>query len=571
MDKNNQNIKTDPLKKLLNYQIPHVYQLVECLKKYDVVLDASDTGTGKTYCAIILCHILNLKPFIICPKSVISNWLNVSKELNVEILGIANYEKARCCNYYDPALKQKKCPYITKNKPKSDSVVKTSLSGGITKISIKRKKITTEERLANKEKEKFIVTLPDSSIIIVDEAHRCKNHKSINSKLLMGLSESKKKLLLLSATLTDKIDCFKPFGLIFGFYDEISKYKLWINNNIAKRKLEIQKLKEMGKEHGIDYTDEQIVLKLIHSLIFPKRGSRMRIKTLGDSFPSNQIVAHCYYSDDHDEVNKLYSEINTALADLKIKELQSTALGQIMRCRMRIEMIKVPIILDELDTALENGYSCVIFVNFKDTMFYLSHHIADDCCLIHGDQTIQERQYNIEQFQTNKIKIIICITQAGGVGISLHDLYGVPRMSIISPSWSGSDVVQALGRIHRSGSKSPALQRIVYVAQSYEEEICKGLSTKLTVLSSINDGDLTGPQIPTEKLKEDGLMDKLNSHTIIDHDKTKISEIKKKKYVTFENDDKSDISNANVKLKMGDIDDEKFGKLNQKYKTGGKK
>lgn len=566
--------KIDPIKKLLEYQIPHVYQLTECFKKTNVVLDASDTGTGKTYCAIVLCHILNLKPFILCPKSVINNWINVSNEIGVEILGIGNYEKLKGCTYYTSNLKSQICPYITKFKPKNIGKISQELKhDGTIKIKIKTKKLTKEEKEEKKEKEKFVVQLPENTIVIIDEAHRCKNYKSENSKLLIGMKESGKKILLLSATLTDKIDCFKPFGMIFGFYDDIKNYKLWINHHLDKKRIEIQKLKEHGKNKGIDFSNEQLVLKLIHSMIFPKCGSRISIKHLGKKFPNNQVVARCYYSEDHDEVNNLYKMINSALLDLRTKETQSSALGVIMRCRMRIEMIKVPIILDELDTALENNYSCVIFVNFKDTMFYLAHHISDDCCLIHGDQTLEERNYNIDQFQKNKTRIIICITQAGGVGISLHDLYGVPRMSIISPSWSGSDVVQALGRIHRSGAKSPALQRIVYIAKSYEEEICKNLSGKLTVLSSINDCDLIGPQIPIEKLKEDGLLDKINNHVVVDNNvdfdsnNTTKKFAHKKKYVVIENEEPVDICGKNDKNKLNS--EITTSKLNSKYKTKG--
>ncbi len=38
--------------RLLSYQVAHTLQLMECLKLKNRVLDASDTGTGKTYCAI---------------------------------------------------------------------------------------------------------------------------------------------------------------------------------------------------------------------------------------------------------------------------------------------------------------------------------------------------------------------------------------------------------------------------------------------------------------------------------------------------------------------------------------
>ena len=59
------------MEKLLSYQVPHVYQLYECLQKNQCILDASDTGTGKTYTTIMLCKLLNLNPMIICTKSVL--------------------------------------------------------------------------------------------------------------------------------------------------------------------------------------------------------------------------------------------------------------------------------------------------------------------------------------------------------------------------------------------------------------------------------------------------------------------------------------------------------------------
>ena len=67
------NLDNNIKEKLLKYQIEHTKNLINIIKKNKTCLDASDTGTGKTYCAIALCKQLNLKPFIICPKSVISS------------------------------------------------------------------------------------------------------------------------------------------------------------------------------------------------------------------------------------------------------------------------------------------------------------------------------------------------------------------------------------------------------------------------------------------------------------------------------------------------------------------
>ena len=46
--------------KLLQYQVAHTLQLIECLKLKNRVLDASDTGTGKTYTSIAVASILKL-------------------------------------------------------------------------------------------------------------------------------------------------------------------------------------------------------------------------------------------------------------------------------------------------------------------------------------------------------------------------------------------------------------------------------------------------------------------------------------------------------------------------------
>lgn len=63
--------------KLLSYQNVHVKSLGNSITKHHRALDASDTGTGKTYTTIALCRLLNLRPFIVCPKSVISTWQQV--------------------------------------------------------------------------------------------------------------------------------------------------------------------------------------------------------------------------------------------------------------------------------------------------------------------------------------------------------------------------------------------------------------------------------------------------------------------------------------------------------------
>lgn len=486
-----------PIEMLLNYQVPHVYQLYEALKTTDCVLDASDTGTGKTYVALAVCHLMKKKAFIICPKSVITSWVNVAKQMNVEIDGLSNYEKIKGCRYYTSKLKNMPCTYI--------------------------KKYFIDEE---KKSVRYKVEMPEDVMIIYDEAHRCKNSSTTNCKILMAMKESNRKILLLSATIIDKVESFSPFGILFDLYNNTRQFNTWIKNRIMFH----QKKNGLKPELSIKKNTD-LIKQILHDTIFPKRGSRLKIKELGDLFPQNQIVAKCYYCKDSKEVDKLYEMINVELKDLQTREEQSEKLGKLIICRMKIEMYKLPIILDLIDDALENGYAIAVFVNYRDSMNYLLHHLKEECSLIHGDQTIDERQINIDNFQSNRTNILISIITAGGVGISLHDLHGKPRMSIISPSWTATDVVQALGRIHRAGSKSPALQRIVYIANTYEENICKMIDTKLETLSFVNDGNNDTYKMKDDILIEEGTTNVENSNvTNLDFDNPNEKKIKKKKY-----------------------------------------
>lgn len=497
---------TDVEKKLLSFQIPHLYQMYESFQENNCIIDASDTGTGKTYVGLALSSMLNLKPFIICPKSVISNWVSVAKDLGVEMFGVSNYESLKNGKYYTPDFEKVKCPYMDIIDNEDDEK----------KDDEKKKKISKLD---------FAFYFPKDIIIIFDEAHRCKNYKSITSKLLLSISKNNNnKILLLSATITDKINCFKPFGVTFGFYNDVKNFRKWMRKKLLMNKNKYQYLEN----------DDYRMLNIIHDNIFPEKGSKMKISELGDLFPKNQVTARLYFCQNYDEIQKQYEMIKKVFEDYKQKEEKTFfPLAKIMYARMRIEQYKIPIIIDLATEALDNGYSVVIFTCFSETMYGLADHLKTDC-LIHGQQSREERQSSIDDFQSNKSNIIISMIQAGNVGISLHDIHGGhPRMSLINPSWNGIEMKQALGRIHRAAAKSPALQRIIYCYKTYEEEICKLIEKKINIIDTINEGGLVVDKIDMEVMKEIENQDKIeekNPDNLQEEKPGKIKEKIKKKF-----------------------------------------
>lgn len=432
-------------KKLYKYQIQHTDNIIRIITNNTYALDASDTGTGKTYCAIAACSALKLRPLIVCPKTIISTWKNVCEYFNVEPINIVNYELAKngkCYKGYTPIS----CPYLQFDKKNATWKV------------------------------------PKDCIFIFDEAHKCCELSTQNAKLLLGAKNTSNPIIMLSATIADFPEKFRIFFYMLNFIDKTRVLKLNIDYKQYIRIVESW------------ITRDQRPMVRIHNMLYPDRASRMRIDALGDLFPRNQIVAIPYTMDQKrtNEIQNEYKNLAIEIEEIKNKSSndKESIFPKILRAHQKIEILKIPIFVELANDFIHNGHSVVIFVNFTKTLETLADMFYTKS-IIYGDQSLEEREQIIEKFQENKTNIIICNIKAGGIGISLHDINGGhPRVSLISPTWSAINLVQALGRIHRAGAKTPALQRIIYVAETVEEKIADKLKKKLSDINSINNGDL---------------------------------------------------------------------------------
>jgi hypothetical protein len=121
------------------------------------------------------------------------------------------------------------------------------------------------------------------------------------------------------------------------------------------------------------------------------------------------------------------------------------------------------------DSLVEEGKSVAMFINFRDFMETMKKRYGPNAVYTHGDQKVKDRERAIALFQMDPVPIIILNCEAEGTRLSLHDVMGEKqRHSIISPYWSAITLKQILGRIHRSGGKSVAMQRIVLVDSTVE-------------------------------------------------------------------------------------------------------
>lgn len=422
---------------LLPHQIkPHEHLLsVHRDKRFS--LDASDTGTGKTYVALQLVKDLGCRPLIVCPKAVISSWKRVAKDLGVDPLVVINPEK----------LKTGKTPWLKKTGKKS-----------------------------------FVWTIPDkdTTMLLFDEVHQFGAPDSQNSHILAAAKSTGCRVHCMSATLAETPLRLRGPGYLFGLHEWHNFYD-WAARHGCYR----------NPWNGFDFSrgpKGQEALKKIHARLFPAFGVRVSIADLPD-FPTALIQPESYDLEEQQEIQDYYDEMEHAIADDNANPLVA-----LLRARQHAELLKCNYVFEMIREQLAEEHSVVVFVNFKDTLRMLKQKCeAAGIAVseIHGDQTGAERDLNIEEFQENRRHVCLAIVQAGGVGISLHDLKGRPRVSFIFPPLTARDLKQALGRIHRAGALSPAIQKIVFAANTIEEQVCLMVRRKLANLDLLNDGDLT--------------------------------------------------------------------------------
>lgn len=447
--KKNLNFKVD-MAGLLPYQGVAVKRNVYALRKYGFALEASDTGYGKTYVAFAVARHIGMRLLVVAPKPTLTVWKRVAKHMKMEneLVAVWNVEK----------LKGGKLPY------------------GHMEDYVEGNEILS----------KWVWTVDDDVMVVLDELHRFKGIRSANAQVFLACKENDVPTLGMSATVANDPTHMRGLGKILGFHDgSYYDFVRWARVNGCS---------EMGWDGALKFFGGFSVLSQLHRDIFPEHGNRQRVADL-DDFPETLITADTYdMAGNTKHIKQAYRDMERELALIEAKEiaakLKRNRLVIILRARQKIELLKVPAMVEMAKDALAEGMSVVLFVNFEATVQALGKALKTDT-FIHGRQSNTIRNMMIDEFQADKRRVIICNIRAGGVGISLHDLNGqYARMSIIAPSWSAQDLVQALGRVHRAGGKTRSVQRIVFAAATIEVGVCDTVNGKLQELNTLQDGDM---------------------------------------------------------------------------------
>ncbi len=447
---------------LLEPQKIHSTKLLNSLHLNGFAFDASPTGTGKTYCASWIAKNYGSSVVVICPKSVQKNWFDTLKSFGIDNPIVMTFER----------LVRGNTDYYTYDMSVYLNRTNWWKSLGIT------------------------VNFPNNSLVILDEVHKCKGQKSLSGECLVAIKNAGHKLLMLSASAATNVTEMKAFGYAtllhsgYGFYDFCKDNGVAFNRfGLGTWDANLQKCKEG--------------MVRIHNTLFNTLGcaNRMNRKDFGNIFPDNQVIADGFdLGSNTAKLQSVYNEMEYELMNLDESSMEYSEhhFAIIMKARRQSEILKVPAMVSWIEDMYDEGVSPVVFINFRETLEAIEKRLdsakySGKIAKIVGGQTQKQRDNEIEQFQSDIKRICLVMVAAGSASVSLHDLNGnYPRHTLINPSYSAINTLQALGRCHRANGKTPVVQRFFFAnGVEIEEKMRKRVNLRLTNLDSLNDGDLS--------------------------------------------------------------------------------
>jgi hypothetical protein len=456
--------------KLYDYQVEPARQLYRALRMgqtewgYPGAWDCSDLGTGKTFQALAAALATGLEVFVMCPLSVIgsfprhggrgSGWRGAFAHFGQHPRGIYNYETLRTGNR---------------------DFVKIERYAGDGGHPMRRFNWTLD---------------PQHTILLVDEAHKCRTTGSLNQGLVMAAIRQGFPMLLISGTLANNPTQMRAAGRVVGLHKGTDYVDFLRRNGCSGKHKAGKDWKFCGGLRG------RRLLMNLHHQVFPARGARTRIQDLGDRFPETQVLAEAFETTETKQIAAAWSAAQYAIETLRKQgemsegELENIRRNEYLRAWMASEHLKIPVLHEKIEDEIEQGRSVAVFVNFTEVRLELMR-LLKTTCGVYGDQPTHSRNKAIDDFQNDVSRVIICQIKAGGVGISLHDVNGeYPRTAIVLPTNNAEDLKQALGRVHRAGGKSPSRQIIVFAAGTVEEDICNSVRRKLSNIDTLNNGEM---------------------------------------------------------------------------------
>lgn len=400
-------------------------------------LNASFCGSGKTITTLAAIHELGLTDnLIICPKSVLYNWLNEIK---------------RWLGNETPVFVATGTPKARKDVYRAFSEASEVVNG----LKTAKYLITTYDTLRSDEAY-FIAPYRQWGAVVLDEVHYCVNVSSKRFKACRALKAQVKFGATATPIMNKATDMYGCISAVRG--PVLGNYYGFINRYCVKGGFQDKQI--MGYRNLDELATRcapYIIRKTLEDAQFqlPEKTETDLIFELSPEESSlyDRMRKELLFELQAAEVSKLSSPVilnNTLTKLLKLQELTDS-------CELLGDGLKSSKI-EELKEHLMNNLDCssttskaVIFTRFSRMAEILARELAPyGPLLLTGDT--QDRQSLIDRFNKDPAARLFISTEAGGAGINLQTANLLYNFDL---PFSLGKQEQRTGRIYRHGQDKP--------------------------------------------------------------------------------------------------------------------
>jgi hypothetical protein len=313
-------------------------------------------------------------------------------------------------------------------------------------------------------------------LIILDEAHFVKNHKSIRGKILKDISKRFKteRVWLLTGTpiANRPMDYFNLLSIIDSpvtnnwvhyakTYCEGMRFKkggrfIWVTNGASN----LEELSTKTKRTILRRKKEH-VLDLPEKLITPVY------------LELENVDGYKNVWNEYMEQRKLDGKKGNPAKDL----VEMTLL------RTFIAMETVPYTIEKTEEALELNKKTIIFCNFNDEMDSFINHFGSKCVSVRGGMTDKQKQQSVDRFQEDDTcMVFVGQIKAAGVGLTLTKAEIVIMNSL---DWVPGTHEQAEDRAYRIGQKETVNIYYMLIDDTIDTLVWNILKEKKKVIGTI--------------------------------------------------------------------------------------
>lgn len=336
-------------------------------------------------------------------------------------------------------------------------------------------------------------------MVIVDEAHRLRNHLTLGWKFINELGA--RYLLLLTATPVQN-DLRELYNLVTllrpGAVGTFAQFKReFMTSGDRLRPRNVEKLRELLAQVMIRSQRAQTHIE------FPRRHVRTLAVDLSDEEAElyadvSEFVSHTIESG-NDEVRQrwyftlvvLQKEMgsSTAAAAGTLRRLAERSRPGLETARLRTlaeraegvrDQRKVQALVALLASLNEKA---IVFTQFRGTQELLFRALEEaglSAVMYHGEQDWSEKEEAIERFRT-RIPFLIS-TEAGGEGRNLQFCHHVINYDL---PWNPMRVEQRIGRVHRLGQKSDVYIHNLVAKGTIESYVIEILEKKINLFELV--------------------------------------------------------------------------------------